>query len=306
MPNDAENRENLENLDAGSAAPESVSGESRSEFRPRLSENATVLSETYFSPAETATAPSIRSSARAGVAAAPPASASSGAAAPPAARTFRVIRTDELDSYEDPMPIEDLVALRFSSLRADPPTGDRFRGSARKAAKLSVADAEMEEFDDLRDLIETLPSHKTMVNHNPPITPNRNSNRVAEENRNVRVRAFLYAASRENDNDFHLIIGRSPEDDEMYMNVEISGLPPSNSPYFPVLKRARDAYKNFFGGDLPGFSYDFYDPPIPVEVEGSLFFDMSHATGQKPGSSSLRDDIPTVWEIHPITSIRFE
>ena len=69
---------------------------------------------------------------------------------------------------------------------------------------------------------------------------------------------------------------------------------------------ARDDYKAFFGSNLPGMSYDFYDPPIPVEIEGSLFFDMSHATGSKPGPSSLRDDIPTIWEIHPISKIVFE
>jgi len=69
----------------------------------------------------------------------------------------------------------------------------------------------------------------------------------------------------------------------------------------------RDDYKAFSEGDhLPGTSYDFYDPPVPVEVTGSLFFDMSHATGNGPGPQSLRHDIPTIWEIHPIPHILFE
>jgi hypothetical protein len=49
-----------------------------------------------------------------------------------------------------------------------------------------------------------------------------------------------------------------------------------------------------------------YDPPIPIEVEGSLFFDMSHANGQGPGPATLRKDIPTIWEIHPVSKILFE
>jgi hypothetical protein len=146
-----------------------------------------------------------------------------------------------------------------------------------------------------------------MIAHEPPITTEQTSKRVSEEKRNVRVRAFLYAASREADNDFHLIIGRDPDrSPSLYMTVELSGLPPSSSSHFNRLKKARDDYKAFFGDNLPGMSYDFYDPPIPVEIEGSLFFDMSHATGSKPGPSSLRDDIPTIWEIHPISKIVFE
>jgi hypothetical protein len=122
----------------------------------------------------------------------------------------------------------------------------------------------------------------------------------------VRVRAFLYAASREDDNDFHLIIGRAPRSSPMYMTMELSGLPPKNAKSFRTLKKARDAYKEFFGDDLPGPSYHFYRPPIPIELEGSLFFDMSHATGGKPGPQDLRKDIPTIWEVHPITRIVFE
>jgi hypothetical protein len=270
-----------------------------SRFEVRLPAATTILSETVFVPP---------TEARAAVGAGHPTDMAvpAGDSVNAAMRSFRIVRTTELDAYEDPMPIEDLVELRFSLLRAEAPLGDRFRGTARKKAKTSISDAAVEHFSDLSDLIATLPGHAAMVNHDPHITTDRNSDRVEEEKRNVRIEAFLYAASRENDNDFHLIIGRDPSMDEMYMNVEISGLPPSNSEFYARLKAARDAYKGFFGSDLPGFSYDFYDPPISVVVEGSLFFDMSHATGQKPGPSSLRDDIPTVWEIHPISGISFE
>jgi hypothetical protein len=187
------------------------------------------------------------------------------------------------------------------------PPGEFYKGTARKAAKLSIADAPLETFNDLNDLIATLPSKASMVNHSPPITTQVNSNRVAEETRNVRVRCWLYAASREADNDFHLILGRAPGlTPERYMTMELAGLPPTNAKSFPQLKAARDAYNGFFGSNRPGPSYDFYNPPIPVLVEGSLFFDASHATGTPPGPSSLRPRMPTIWEVHPITRIVFE
>ena len=143
-----------------------------------------------------------------------------------------------------------------------------------------------------------------MIAHKPKITTTAASARVKEENRNVKAKAFLYAASHEDDNDFHLIIGRAPtKSPEMYMTMEVSGLPPTNSPAFPALTAARKAFKSFFGAAVPGFTYDFYDPPIPVTIVGSLFFDMSHSTGQRPGPPSLKSRMPTIWEVHPVTAI---
>ena len=146
-----------------------------------------------------------------------------------------------------------------------------------------------------------------MTGHKPKIATDANSGRVAAENRNVLLRAFLYAASHEADNDFHLMIGRdSASPPHVYMTGEISGLPPQDSASFARLNAARSACKTFFAGLVPTTSYDFYDPPIPIEVEGSLLFDMMHAHGQGPGPASLRKNIPTIWEVHPISKIVFE
>lgn len=215
--------------------------------------------------------------------------------------TFRILRTNQVDEYEPELSPGAVLAARARA------AGDNFGGTARRAAKISIADAELEDFDDLKDLIDSLTSDQDMIDLD--LSDDRDSNRVDEELRNVRVRAFIYAASREEDNDFHVIIGRSPDRSRMFMNVEVSGLPPSNSPHRPTLKTVRDGYKDFFKNhpdNLPGTSYDFYDPPIPVLIGGSLFFDVTHATGGKPGPKDLRDDIPTIWEIHPITNLEFE
>lgn len=235
----------------------------------------------------------------------PKTGATMGAAAPGAAAPgaqYRVLRTLEVDEYDAPVTAAEIMAL--AAPRAAPADND-FGGTARKAAKLSIANAQTEVFGDLKDLIDTLPAHNTMKNKDD-ISTDADNNRVAEERRNVKVTTFLYAASMENDNDFHLIVGRDPSKSEKYMTVEISGLPPNNSPAFAKLNEARDAYFEFFGDGLPGTSYDFYDPPIPVVVEGSLFFDMSHASGSRPGPKTLRPRMPVVWEIHPVTKIVFE
>lgn len=226
---------------------------------------------------------------------------------PPSAKgnSYQIIVTNEMDEYDTPMPLPMMLGTNPAMLA--PANADQFRGTARKAAKLSIVDAPTENFNDLRDLIATLPSIQAMVNHNPPISTGSNSNRVAEEKRNVRLRVWLYAASRENDNDFHLILGRAPGlTPKIYMTMELSGLPPNSSPHFAKLKIARDSYKTFFGNNLPGGSYQHYNPPIPVEIEGSLFFDMSHSTGSRPGPQVLRNNMPTIWEVHPISKIVFE
>lgn len=219
------------------------------------------------------------------------------AAAGPA---FRVIKTNEIDAYDDKA-----LATAAPPLALAVPS-DKFAGKARKAAKLSISSAKTVTYTSLKKLVDTLPAHAVMKKHKPKISTTATSKRVAEEERNVKLKAFIYAASREDDNDYHLIIGQAlTAAAEIYMTMELSGLPTKSSKSYKKLKKARDAYQTQFAGQLPGARYDFYDPPVPIEVAGSLFWDVSHASGGRPGPQSLRAKIPTVWEVHPITSIKF-
>jgi len=217
---------------------------------------------------------------------------------------YTIIHTQEVDGYDKGAMGPGLAAVAVPA----PPTGDNYSGTERKAAKLSISTAKTENFKDVRDLVTSLVSDAKMIAHKPKIPTTAASNRVKEEERNVHVTAYMYAASRENDNDFHLIIGRDLKaTPEMYMTMELSGLPPSGSPSFTQLKAARDAFKKFFnakaGGKLPVLTYDFYNPPVPVQIDGSLFFDMTHAIGPHPGPPSLKSRMPVIWEVHPITKI---
>jgi len=106
----------------------------------------------------------------------------------------------------------------------------------------------------LKDLIGSFAPENKMIKHKPKIPTGPTSGRVKEEERNVGVAAFLYAASREADNDFHLIVGRDHTlAPEMYMTMEVSGLPPKGNPTFDFkdLDSARRAFKKFFGTKLP-------------------------------------------------------
>jgi hypothetical protein len=249
-----------------------------------LPDPASIIGETEFTPRRVATAEAAAAGAR--------------RAGLPA--RYRIITTNELDAYEAPLMPAEAEIFGLNRVRAP---GDNFAGTARKAAKLSISNAPVQTFPDVSGVLAALPAKDPKNLSDDP-----KSGRIADEERNVRVRAFLYAASRESDNDFHLIVGDDPKQGTKVkmMTMEISGLPHKNSASFARLKSVRDAYKDFFKSDLPGFSYDFYDPPIPIEVEGSLFFDASHAHGTPPGPAKLRPHMPRIWELHPISKIVFE
>jgi hypothetical protein len=252
-------------------------------------------------------------------------------------RTYRILKTTEVDTYEDtvgasalrqvlhanpqpapaaiaaaakkpPKPVKPVKPVKPGPGPKPGPSGgggpDGFAGSARMAAKLSIATAPVENFSDVGKLVASLPSVAQMVALKIPTTPS--SDRVKQEKRNIHVTGFLYAASREADNDFHLIVGNSPTaGQEVYMTMEVSGLPQTGDAAFAALNTARTAYKNFFGAaNLPGAGYHFYQPPIPVQIDGSLFFDATHSTGQAPGPPSLKSRMPTIWEVHPISNIK--
>ena len=233
------------------------------------------------------------------VAAAPPTATKGAPVAPlksPSGKTYARSRVGPADD-DEPVTIPAVAP-------GAAPNMDTFRGSARACAKLSIASGAPQSFTDIGDVLDSLPSDESMRAMDIPKTAD--SCRLAEEQKMVTVTAFLYAASRESDNDFHCIVGRDPSLPSRFMNVEVSGLPPSGSQFLAAMRAARNQFKAFFtanGDALPGSGYDKFDPPISITVTGSLFFDVDHVppavgpTGMKP---------QTAWEIHPVSVIQFE
>ena len=89
--------------------------------------------------------------------------APSGAAAGATATKYRIIRTTEVDGYEPIATSQGDIAVSLAA--AAPPTGDKFQGTDRKAAKLSIAKKKAESFTDLRPLINSLTDESQMVHH---------------------------------------------------------------------------------------------------------------------------------------------
>lgn len=253
--------------------------------RVGLPDAASIIAESVLSPAVPARTAALRAAVGA-----------TATARPRVRGHYRILTTAELDAYEIPMRAGEVEMFGLNRVRVP---GDRFQGTAREAAKLTIPDAEVEEFHTVAAFLKSLPKK------DPEVADDQESGRIHAEERLVRIRAFLYAASREADNDFHLIVGDKGSSPKM-MTMEISGLPSRNAPSFARLKSARDAYKDFFGGQLPGLGYDHYDPPVPIEVEGAPFYDASHSHGSPPGPKKLQKFLPRIWELHPITEIVFE
>jgi hypothetical protein len=179
---------------------------------------------------------------------------------------------------------------------------DVYAGKDRAGCKTSLYHGQFESYATLDKMYKTLPDDDDMRD----MGIGRNSNqRVDEEKRDVTIRhAFLYAYKYEKagDHDYHLIIGTTKEG--ILFTAECSGLPVSSSEDYQALLDVRKKFRCFID-QTPGEknrSWNFYDPPIPIEISGSLFFDIDHAPGAV-GPQGHRPE--TSWEIHPISNIKF-
>src|ERR1700730_10802757 len=86
---------------------------------------------------------------------------------------YTVIHTKEVDGYE-----KGAMGPGLAVAKAAAPTGDNFGGTARKAAKLSISTAKTENFNDVKDLINSLVPDAKMIAHKPKILTTAASNRV--------------------------------------------------------------------------------------------------------------------------------
>ncbi len=171
-----------------------------------------------------------------------------------------------------------------------------FAGQARKGAKTSVVVAKTEDFNTVSALFKALAKDAVV---RPKLTSR--SSRIAEENHNVRFLkdTYLFAFKKENDNDYHVIIGDNINPKKAtFLNIEVSGLSGSNKQITAVRRAFEKQFVNVCSSSYIVFAAN----PVKIQVEGSTFFDVDHKPGQigpvgfQPASS---------WEIHPITKIVF-
>jgi hypothetical protein len=181
---------------------------------------------------------------------------------------------------------------------------DDFTGMDRKMAKTTISPKSIEYFNDLESFIKTLPEDKVMSSRRPPISNNPYYLRVIEEDRNVQISdVYLYAVTRQADNDFLLILGSSPDyKTAVYFNVEVSGLPDRSKDAYSVLNSVRTKLVDKYG-NVCGKPLFLKENPAKVSVSGSLLYDIN----QKPGKADPKKlKTTTAWEIHPVTEIIFK
>lgn len=231
----------------------------------------------------------------------------------------QTIRTFVLDDWADQEEEEkedaQITAILPAACTPKPDTSDgaTFGGTSREVAKTRTADAPLEEANlTVKAFHASHPSDAEMEEQN--ISRQCDTARVDAEKRNVTVAAYLVAAKKEEDNDYHLIVqDKGCKKPECRLTVEVSGLPRLSGSK-GVLKTARQYFEEqwtlYSGRDsVPGSGkYVFFETPVLVRVTGSIFYDADHPInpdkgtgpvgpkGYKPGST---------WEIHPVTNFEF-
>lgn len=188
-------------------------------------------------------------------------------------------------------------------------SGEVFHGCARRVSKVSLVPldaAPAELYHTVAELKQNLVADDAMRHHTPPITESATSARQPEEERNVVLDAFVYAFKSEDDRDFHLIVGdKDCNDASCFMNVEVSALPNEDGGDKDALTGVRAEFRSWLDVE-PGTTYLFFvddqgvENPVPVRIEGSLFYDLDHVAGTV-GPAHYRPD--TSWEVHPIRTL---
>jgi hypothetical protein len=229
-------------------------------------------------------------------------------------RTYKIrkIPTSAI-SYGEPQEMERPAtarAVRSSSgpyyPNAQKCNGDVFAGVDRAQAKTHEVtggtDTSFTGFDAFYNS-GLLTADAEMTQYNPPITKKPESPRVKEELFNISIdTVYIYGIYREDDNDFHMIIGNGRTGSAMrLLNAEVSGLPGDTDDH--LLTAVREKIKARFGDiTCKDGAFKPVGTLIPIQISGSLFFDIDHKAGVV-GFGVYKPT--TAWELHPITGIVF-
>ena len=180
---------------------------------------------------------------------------------------------------------------------------DIYAGKDRAVAKTHPVTGHLRTFNTFDDFYNSglIVRDATMLARH--ISKDPESPRVAEETINVDIKeAYIYGIYREDDNDYHMIIGNGEVGANMHLfNAEISAFPEEDDA--SSLHTVRNRIINMFGDLSCGDdSYKPVEELIPIRIKGSLFFDVDHPAG-RVGFGVYKPR--TAWEIHPVTLIQF-
>ncbi len=180
-----------------------------------------------------------------------------------------------------------------------------FEGCIRGNVKTTMLTKQPDRFKTVAELLAVLPGTAAMKSKG--ISSGEASSRDIVENRNVLVEtAYLFAIYKEDDNDYHMIVGSTSSlTTAVLMNIEISGLPRSATAAIKTkFKSTRAKIENTsYLKNIPckPSPIKLLGTPIVLKnIKGSLFWDSQHSGGGiGPPSASPR----SAWEIHPVIDL---
>jgi hypothetical protein len=200
--------------------------------------------------------------------------------------------------------VHEAPSVMAATRGATDPVNEKFRnglgGGVREEAKTTYATGSFKP-KTLKWLVTKLPANDEMDQYNLGQT----STRTQPEKLNVHVKkAWLYVFSKEDDKDYHLLIGNKADFSEAdyLFSAEISALAVNFTQDNDQLKKVRKKALDFLKTQKNCNSTE-YILSIPVEVKGSLFFDYQHRTKT---SKCKAVQANTAWEIHPVYDIVFK
>lgn len=123
----------------------------------------------------------------------------------------------------------------------------------------------------------------------------------------ISTKGWVHLVAGEADGDYHIQISASPTSGDDCLIVEV----PEDDRDFTVDARVRSAAEEvrtwfrekILKGREPSASGSVMQHPVFVEVVGALFYDDAHVGDQPRGKKGMK--AATLWELHPVMSIRF-
>jgi hypothetical protein len=172
---------------------------------------------------------------------------------------------------------------------------EQFRGMYRGAARTSISQSDFERFDGIDSLLKTLPSDEFMRARVSKYIP-----RTHEEDRNVILSCYLHAVKKQISGDYSIVIGDAPgRMPWKSMMCRIPSIPTRENPTMLFLKSVRTKLESglFSQVNLETKAYVHFQPPRPITITGSLYYNGIHEPGTV-GPRNLKSE--TAWEIGPI------
>jgi hypothetical protein len=182
---------------------------------------------------------------------------------------------------------------------------DIFQGCNRGNVKTTMLTKSPDSYQTVAELLSVLPNKASMKARG--ISSLETGARDIAENKNVVIRkAFLFAIYKEDDNDYHMIIGSTASlSTAVLMNIEISGLPRvAGTAVKNKFRKTRSRIESVpYLQNIPCMPSPVKLLATPIElknIKGSLFWDAQHASGGV-GPKAARPK--SAWEIHPVIDL---